>query len=370
MADSPYPELKKTHTMARTGRPWTDHKPPPSAPVWAAIEGYARFHILVAALELDVFDTLAAAGPSPAAAVADTLGCSAPHLEGLLDALVAMGLADQVNGRYELNDVAVRYLTSDGPATMASLVPVAPGPLDNWRTLADTVRHGRPATPVDDDPAAFYVPLVEATFATLHRTATRADLRVRYSALDAPRVLDLGAGGAPWAIAVLEACPGATAVINDLPGVIDVAARRSAEHGVTDRCELRPGDFHTVEIEPDAYDLVMLGHVCRTEGPAGARHLIERAFDALAPEGRLLLTDYFVDPDHKFNPHAVVMGMTMMAATIAGFGPTNDEVATWLRDAGFEGIRLIEPIGFQFTYVASKPRRAATGGPTSEEHRR
>ncbi len=29
MADSPYPELKKTHTMAHTGRPWRDHKPPP-----------------------------------------------------------------------------------------------------------------------------------------------------------------------------------------------------------------------------------------------------------------------------------------------------------------------------------------------------
>ena len=28
MADSPYPELKKSHTMARTGRPWTDVKPP------------------------------------------------------------------------------------------------------------------------------------------------------------------------------------------------------------------------------------------------------------------------------------------------------------------------------------------------------
>ena len=38
-ADSPYPELKKTHTMAHTGRPWRDYKPPPSAPVWAIIQG-------------------------------------------------------------------------------------------------------------------------------------------------------------------------------------------------------------------------------------------------------------------------------------------------------------------------------------------
>ena len=37
--DAPYPELKKTHTMARRGRPWRDYKPPPSGPVWAVIQG-------------------------------------------------------------------------------------------------------------------------------------------------------------------------------------------------------------------------------------------------------------------------------------------------------------------------------------------
>ena len=40
--DAPYPELKKSHTMANQGRPWTDYKPPPAAPVWAAIEGLGR----------------------------------------------------------------------------------------------------------------------------------------------------------------------------------------------------------------------------------------------------------------------------------------------------------------------------------------
>ena len=52
--DAPYPELKKTHTMAHVGRPFTDYKPPPAAPVWAAIEGLGRYHVLLAALELGV----------------------------------------------------------------------------------------------------------------------------------------------------------------------------------------------------------------------------------------------------------------------------------------------------------------------------
>jgi SAM-dependent methyltransferase len=222
--------------------------------------------------------------------------------------------------------------------------------------LADTVRHGRPATPIEDDPAAFYVPLVEGTFTTMLRCATRADLKIRYSALSAPRVLDLGAGGAPWAIAILNACPDATAVVNDLEGVIDVARAKTAERGVADRCELRPGDFHRIDIEPGHYDLVVLGHVCRTEGADGARHLIARAFEALRPEGRLLLADYFPDMERKFNPHAVLMGTTMMASTTRGFTFTHQQFSEWLRDAGFEAIRLVEPIGFQQTFVATRPR--------------
>ncbi len=355
--DAPYPAVKNTHTMARVGRPWTDYKPPAAAPVWAAIEGLARYHVLVAALELDVFDTLQHLGPSTVEVVNDEIGASLEHLRTLLDSVVVLGLLDQVGGVYELNDAAKRYLVSDGEATMAALVPVAPGPHDNWTRLADTVRSGRPATPIEDDPAAFYVPLVEGTFTTMFRCAMRADLKLRYSAMRSPRVLDLGAGGAPWALAILDGNAGATATVNDLAGVLPVAETKAAELGLTDRIEWLPGDFHDVSIDDDSYDIVVHGHVCRTEGERGARHLIERAMTALRPEGILVLADYFCDVDRKLNPHAVLMGATMMASTVEGNGFTAAQYATWIRDTGFEAIRLIEPIGFQQQFVAVKPRR-------------
>ena len=406
--DPPYPELKKTHTMARTGRPWTDHRPPAAATVWAAIEGLGRYYALAAALELGVFDALAAAdeghdantaavnasgqgtatsaearkgtvtaasavankgtatsaearkGTVTAADLARELGASAPHLEALLDSIAAMGLLERTGGAYRLNDAARRYLTGDGPASMVQLVPVAPGPVGNWRRLADTVRTGRPAAPIDDDPAAFYRPLTEGTFATMRRCAARADLKIGYSRLAAPRILDLGAGGAPWSIAMLEACEDGRAVVNDLDGVIDIARAKAAEHGVADRCEFRPGDFGAIDIEEGGYDIVVLGHVCRTEGPAGARRLIGRAHAALRPEGRVVLADYFVDA-LKANPHAVLMGLTMMTSTVNGFPITSQQAAAWLSEAGFEAVRLIEPIGFQFAYVAAKPRARRDG---------
>jgi SAM-dependent methyltransferase len=355
MADAPYPDLKKVHTMARGGRPWTDRKPPPAAPVWSVIEGFGSYYLLLAALELDVFDTLERMGPTTIGPVAAGLGVSEPHLQALLDSLVTLGLLEQHLNVYGLNDVAERYLTSSGEASMVGLIPVAPGPHGNWVSLVETIRNGRPATPIDDDPAAFYVPLVEGTFTTMFRAASRADLSVRYSSLVSPRVLDLGAGGAPWAIAVLKACPDGSAVVNDLPGVLGVAKRMAAVHGVSDRCEFLPGDFHEVSVGQGTFDLVVLGHVCRTEGEGGGRHLVERAFSALRPGGRLLLADYFVDPERKLNSHGVLMGMTMMASTVNGFPLSNEQAVGWLGDAGFEAVRLVEPIGYQFFYVATRP---------------
>lgn len=353
--DAAYPQLKKTHTMAHTGRPWTDFKPPAAAPVWAAIEGFGRYHVLCAALELDIFDTLGELGPSPAERLAERLSVSPPHLRTLLDSVVALGLLDQCNDIYELNDTARRYLVSDGPACMASLVGIAPGPLENWSRLADTVRNGRPARPIELDPAAFYVPLVEGTFTTMWRCATRADSKIRYSSKPDARILDLGAGGAPWAIAALTACPAGTAVINDFEAVLDVAKRKTAEHSVAERCDWRPGNYFEIEIEAETYDLVVLGHVCRAEGAKGAARLIERAYEALRPGGRVIVADYFCDPQHKLNPHAILMGATMMASTLNGFTFTSDEFAGWLRGTGFADLRLIEPIGFQQCIVASKP---------------
>lgn len=356
--DSPYPQMKNGHTMARTGRPWRDFKPPPSGPVWAIIQGFGSYWTLVAAIELDVFDEIQRLGPTHVEPLATQLSVSVEHLAHLCDALVTFGFLDQVDDVYELTETAERYLCTDGAASMAPLVRVAPGPLANWERLADTIRTGRVGQPIEDDPVAFYGPLVEATFATQLRAAGRLGLKLGWSRRSGLRVLDLGAGRAPWSIAVLEQSPESTAVVNELPGVIDLAARTLEERGLTDRVELAAGDFLDIELAPGSFDIVVLGHVCRTEGDVRARALVQRAFDALRPEGELLLVDYFADNERKHNPFGVQMGLTMLANTTRGRMLTNAQVCGWLSDVGFENVRLLEPIGFTHVYVASRPLAA------------
>jgi hypothetical protein len=332
--DSPYPELKKRHTMARVGRPWRDVKPPPSAPVWAIIQGVGSYWTLVAAIDLGLFDAVGELGPTEIEPLAARLEVSVPHLRHVCDALVACGFLDQVDDVYELTETSERYLCTTGAASMAALVRVAPGPLRNWQLLADTVRAGVVAAPIEDAAAEFYGPLVTATFATQLRAASRLGLRLGWSRRPGLRVLDLGAGRAPWAIAVLEQSTGATAVVNDQVGVVELAATTVAERGLAERVEIRPGDFHAITIEPRSFDVVVLGHVCRAEGDDGARALVRR---------------------RTAQPFGVQMGLTMLAQTARGGTVTHSQAVGWLQAAGFERIRLLEPIGFNFVYVANRP---------------
>ena len=74
----------------------------------------------------------------------------------------------------------------------------------------------------------------------------------------------------------------------------------------------------------------------------------------------MIVADYFQDPERKLNPHAVLMGVTMMANAVNGFTFTTEQFANWLTEAGFVEQRLVEPIAFQQCMIATKATRGDT----------
>ena len=351
--DSPYPEVKKSNTMARLGRPWRDRKPPPSGPVWAVIQGLNNYWSLVAAIDLGVFDALAKESLGEHV-LAHRIGVSALHLRHLLDVMVTLGFLEQLSGVYELTETAERYLCTDGAASMAALVRVSPGRLENWLELSNTIRSGSVAYPIDDAVEEVYAPLVKATFATQFRVASRLGLKLGWQRLPGLRVLDLGAGCAPWALALLAQSDGSHALINDWPEILTHAREQVDAHAMTERCEYLPGSFHDVPMPAESFDVVVLGHVCRTEGPELAPTLISRAVAALRSGGKLLVADYYADNERRLNPFGVQMGMTMLANTRNGQALTHEQMVDWLGANRLVGIRLLEPIPFNTVYVAEK----------------
>jgi SAM-dependent methyltransferase len=319
--------------------------------VWSIVHGFTAYWTTVAALRLGVFDALA----ERPAAVADLAVEAEPDRLGvLLDALVGLGLVHRdADGSYSLGVEADAFLVSGRPRSMRDLLLWSPGPYDCWPALDDAVRHGEPASPVDADPSgSFYLRLVRATFPTQHAVASRvADALA--NGTDGPRsVLELGAGAAPWAIALLEAFPDARATVNDLPAVLPAAGEQADAHGVAGRVELRAGDYLAVSLEPRAYDVVVLAHVLRAEGDDRARELVGRAAHALAPGGRVVVADYFLDDDRRGPLNALLLGVTMVACTRRGRTFTLARCREWLRDAGLEVAEVTEPLPFQRVLIA------------------
>ena len=70
----------------------------------------------------------------------------------------------------------------------------------------------------------------------------------------------------------------------------------------------------------------------------------------------MIVADYFCDPEHKLNPHAVLMGATMMASTLSTASPSPPTTSQHgYALPGSIDLRLLEPIGFQQCIVGSKP---------------
>ncbi|HLI15745.1 MAG TPA: methyltransferase [Acidimicrobiales bacterium] len=312
------------------------------APIWRLIQGLTAYFSVVAGDELGVFAALAD-GPACPAVLARRCGAHEGRLASLLDGLVAAGVLERDGERYALTPTAAAYLVP-GPGYLGALLRTSPGPLENWPALAATVRGAPPPRDVGAD-GSFHAELVRATFpaqlAAARATVRELDLR---PARTAARILDLGAGGAPWTIALLEAWPGATAVVNDLPPVAEVAAEKLAAAGLQARASILEGSYFEVGLEADAFDVVVLAHVCRAEGEAGARRLVARAARALCPGGELLLADYPVDEDGRGPAQAQLLGVTMTANTRQGRAFTWSQARAWAEDAGLGALRVAAPL--------------------------
>ena len=130
-----------------------------------------------------------------------------------------------------------------------------------------------------------------STPAELVARAALGSLRLRRGA----SVLEFGAGAAPWAAAVLEADPTASAVVNDLEPVLPQA--RAALGPLGSRCRFAGGDYLTADLEDDGFDVVVLGHVLRAEPDDRAGALVARAASLLAPDGRIVVAEYLAGRD-------------------------------------------------------------------------
>ncbi|MDX1386728.1 MAG: class I SAM-dependent methyltransferase, partial [bacterium] len=150
------------------------------------------------------------------------------------------------------------------------------------------------------------------------------------------KILDLGCGSAPWSLAMAVADPTSQVVAIDFPPILEVAQSYVKRFHATKQFELRPGDIHELRYERENYDLVILGHILHGEGEAGSKKLIKKAYDALKPGGKILISE-FVANDLKSGPEIpLLFALNMLLFTEHGDVFTIKDLKRWLSLSGFK----------------------------------
>ncbi len=319
------------------------------------LRGYMPSRVILTALELDVFSTVARA-PSPpnAAALAAELGTDPRATQVLLDALVALGLLAKRDGAYANGPVATRYLASGGKDDASTSLKHNLSLWRSWSTLTEVVRRGHPVRHEQmqarrDD---WTVPFIAA----MHRNAaSRAPLLVQAVGTEGVRrLLDVGGGSGAYSIAFARAAPELRAEVFDLATVVPIAARNVAEAGLTARVGTRVGDLSR-DAFGEGQDLVLLSAVCHMLGPSEVRDLLRRVFAALAPGGRVVVQDHVMAEDRTAPRAGAMFAVNMLVGTPAGSTYTEAEYRSWLGEAGFADVRRIPMPGPNDVLLARRP---------------
>ena len=319
--------------------------------------GYAPPLILEAAIRNKVFDTLDA-GPKTIDEVAAATKASPRGLRAIMNALVGFEfLKTNGEGKYELTPESSTFLVTTKPTFFGGMIAHTSGQLiPNWLHLTEVVANGKPTAAVNSegDGSAFFQELVPNIFVMSYGAAQALAAHLNYGESGPPvRVLDLGAGSGVWGIAVAQSSPRVTVTAVDWPGVLPIALKTAARFGLQNRYTCVPGDLLSADFGRDQ-DLITIGHILHSEGVERSKKLLRKCFDALAPGGTIAIQEFLVNPERTGPSMSLIFAVNMLVNTDEGDTWSFDEIAGWLKEAGFVNPRTIDAPGPSPLILATK----------------
>ena len=302
------------------------------------IRGFQESRVILTGIELNVF---AAIGDGAAAGqVAAKIGTDARATEMLLNALVAMGMLTKSREVYYCTRVTARFFGGKSPDDARAAMMHTVHLWERWSTLTECVRAGtcvvrREAAEDGDD-------WTEAFIAAMHRNArARASHVVEAVGVKGARkMLDVGGGSGAYSIAFAQANVKLQVELLDFPEVLAIAQRHIDEAGLSARIRTRAGDLRS-DVFGEGYDVILVSAICHMLGPEGNRDLLKRCHAALAPEGRVVISDFILEADKTAPKHAALFALNMLVGTREGSSYSEKEYGEWLREAGFRKVQRV-----------------------------
>jgi SAM-dependent methyltransferase len=267
-----------------------------------------------------------------------------------LNVLVSLKLLEKHDGIYANTPVAARFLVEGSPDSARAAQLHTANLWRRWSKLTDAVCTGTAVESGRDNG------WVNSFIAAMDHTA-RGRARAVAQAVEwngEKRMLDLGGGSGAYSIAFVKAATALHSEIVDLPEVLPITQEHIRHAGLTDRISTRAGDMLSVPLEPAAYDVVLLSAICHMYSPEENRQLFDRAYAALAPHGRLIISDFILDADKTSPRFGTLFALNMLVGTRAGASYSEPEYEEWLKAAGFADSKRVRIPGPVNLMIATK----------------
>jgi SAM-dependent methyltransferase len=299
------------------------------------IRGFQESRAILTGIELNIF---AAVGDGATAnQVAAKLSTHPRATEMLLNALVSMELLAKSAAVFHTSPVTAQFFAGKTPEDARAAMMHIVNLWHRWSTLTDCVRSGTSAP--SPESAVRSNDWTESFIAAMHRNAqARAPHVVKTVGVPGlHKMLDIGGGSAAYSIAFAQANPSLQVELLDLPEVLPIARRHIDQAGLAQRIKPRPGDLRTDPLG-QGFDLILISAICHMLGPDENRDLLKRAHAALAPNGRIVISDFILESDKTSPKQAALFALNMLVGTRNGSTYSEDEYAAWLREATFQNI--------------------------------
>jgi SAM-dependent methyltransferase len=301
---------------------------------------YWETKILLTAVKLDVF-TILDQQPKTSTEVASKIGADAKALSLLMNALVALRLLRQDGDGYANSSVAREHLVTHSPQYIGHLLLLHDAEWDHWGKLEEAIRTGR--SPVKQHVFETDPDLGANVLAVLHRIGRQSgpELAKRLSLGQARTMLDLGGGAGTNAIAFCQVYPQLTATVFDLPATLPLTERTVKEAGLEGRISLMAGNFNNDQLG-GPYDVILMSDVLHYQNFEANAGLVRKTFAHLAPGGRLVIKDRYLDPSGTSPAWTTAFAVHIFVNTEQGACYHAVDAMEWMRAAGFDRITELE----------------------------
>lgn len=314
--------------------------------VFDLVAGFVYSQVLLACVRLRLFELLAE-GPQTLEALARRMAVPAAGTRRLLDAAVALRLAERRGdaayglgplGAALVDNEAVLAMVEHHSALYVDLAdPVAllrgegtGGALSAYWPYAG---NAAPAA-LEADRVAAYSALMSAS-----QPLVADEILDAYAVSQHRCLLDVGGGEGGFLLAAARRAPQLQLKLFDLPAVAERARRRLATEGLAGRFEVAGGDFLADPL-PAGADIVSLVRVVHDHDDAQALQLLRGVRRALPVGGCLLVAEPLAD-----TPGARAMGDAYFGFYLLAMGRGRPRSAAalgaLLSEAGFDDLRRL-----------------------------